>query len=154
MKDILQLVFTKTRILAVKVATLVTFLAMVKTLDQVNFSYYSFQRTRYSLLKQTSLTQKLVPLLSKIRTKEPAVMVSSSELMHLLLPEIFLDGDIICSRGYGFQGRSRSSGYTGSASTMGHVDGPLFVVPFLSLSESNQLLQCSVSASSADSWKS
>lgn len=32
----LQLVFTKTRILTVKVATLVTFLAMVKTLDQVS----------------------------------------------------------------------------------------------------------------------
>jgi len=30
-----QLVFTKTRILTVKVATLVTFLSMVKTLDQV-----------------------------------------------------------------------------------------------------------------------
>ncbi|GLB35144.1 putative protein tyrosine kinase [Lyophyllum shimeji] len=53
------LVFTKTRILTVKVATLVTFLAMVKTLDQ------------------TSLTQKLVPLLSKIRTKEPAVMMAT-----------------------------------------------------------------------------
>ncbi|PBK77709.1 other/SCY1 protein kinase [Armillaria solidipes] len=52
-------VFTKTRILTVKVATLETFLAMVKTLDQ------------------TSLTQKLVPLLSKIRTKEPAVMTAT-----------------------------------------------------------------------------
>ncbi|PPQ66892.1 hypothetical protein CVT26_009832 [Gymnopilus dilepis] len=54
-----KLVFTKTRILSVKVATLVTFLAMVKTLDQ------------------SSLTQKLVPLLSKIRTKEPAVMMAT-----------------------------------------------------------------------------
>lgn len=53
------LVFTKTRILSVKVATLVTFLSMVKTLDQ------------------TSLTQKLVPLLAKIRTKEPAVMMAT-----------------------------------------------------------------------------
>ncbi|KAF8644148.1 hypothetical protein AX16_008675 [Volvariella volvacea WC 439] len=53
------LVFSKTRILSVKVATLVTFLSMVKTLDQ------------------TSLTQKLVPLLSKIRTKEPAVMMAT-----------------------------------------------------------------------------
>ncbi|RDB21346.1 Protein kinase domain-containing protein ppk32 [Hypsizygus marmoreus] len=52
-------VFTKTRILTVKVATLVTFLTMVKTLDQ------------------SSLTQKLVPLLSKIRTKEPAVMMAT-----------------------------------------------------------------------------
>ena len=31
-----QLVFTKTRVLSVKVATLNTFLAMVKTLDQVS----------------------------------------------------------------------------------------------------------------------
>ncbi|KAF8919611.1 kinase-like domain-containing protein [Mucidula mucida] len=53
------LVFTKTRVLSVKVATLATFLAMVKTLDQ------------------SSLTQKLVPLLSKIRTKEPAVMMAT-----------------------------------------------------------------------------
>ncbi|KAI0317305.1 hypothetical protein OF83DRAFT_1058941, partial [Amylostereum chailletii] len=53
------LVFTRTRILSVKVATLVTFLSMVKTLDQ------------------SSLTQKLVPLLSKIRTKEPAVMMAT-----------------------------------------------------------------------------
>ncbi|KAF8894414.1 kinase-like domain-containing protein [Infundibulicybe gibba] len=53
------LVFTQTRILTVKVATLATFLTMVKTLDQ------------------TSLTQKLVPLLSKIRTKEPAVMMAT-----------------------------------------------------------------------------
>ncbi|TDL27250.1 kinase-like protein [Rickenella mellea] len=52
-------VFTGTRILSVKVTTLQTFLAMVKTLDQ------------------TSLTQKLVPLLSKIRTKEPAVMLAT-----------------------------------------------------------------------------
>ncbi|KAH8108130.1 other/SCY1 protein kinase [Cristinia sonorae] len=53
------LVFTKTRILTVKVATLTTFLSMVKTLDQ------------------SSLTQKLVPLLSKIRTKEPAVTMAT-----------------------------------------------------------------------------
>ncbi|KAJ6500441.1 kinase-like domain-containing protein [Mycena sanguinolenta] len=53
------IVFTKTRVLTVKVATLTTFLAMVKTLDQ------------------TSLTQKLVPLLSKIRTKEPAVTMAT-----------------------------------------------------------------------------
>ena len=37
-----QLVFTKTRILSVKVATLITFLSMVKTLDQVKkFSLYA-----------------------------------------------------------------------------------------------------------------
>ncbi|KAL1947967.1 hypothetical protein VTO73DRAFT_13691 [Trametes versicolor] len=53
------LVFTKTRVLSVKVATLETFFSMVKTLDQ------------------SSLTQKLVPLLSKIRTKEPAVTMAT-----------------------------------------------------------------------------
>ncbi|KAF7966844.1 hypothetical protein HWV62_36889 [Athelia sp. TMB] len=53
------IVFTKTRILSVKIATLTTFLSMVKTLDQTN------------------LTQKLVPLLSKIRTKEPGVMMAT-----------------------------------------------------------------------------
>ncbi|KAF8275226.1 kinase-like domain-containing protein [Lactarius quietus] len=52
-------VFTQTRLLSVKVATLVTFLSMVPTLDQ------------------TSLTQNLVPLLSKIRTKEPAVTMAT-----------------------------------------------------------------------------
>ncbi|KAE9407078.1 hypothetical protein BT96DRAFT_954642 [Gymnopus androsaceus JB14] len=56
------LVFTKTRILTVKVATLATFLAMVKTLDQVGILFS---------------TQKMVPLLSKIRTKEPAVMMAT-----------------------------------------------------------------------------
>ncbi|CCA68430.1 related to bovine rhodopsin kinase and to YGR052w [Serendipita indica DSM 11827] len=53
------LVFTKTKILSVKVNTLVCFLSMVKTLDT------------------SSLTQKLVPLLAKIRTKEPAVMMAT-----------------------------------------------------------------------------
>ncbi|CAE6465506.1 unnamed protein product [Rhizoctonia solani] len=56
------LVFTKTRVLSVKVSTLVCFLAMVKTLDQA------------------SLTQKLVPLLSKIRTKEPSVMLATLDV--------------------------------------------------------------------------
>ncbi|XP_006458297.1 hypothetical protein AGABI2DRAFT_199815 [Agaricus bisporus var. bisporus H97] len=53
------LVFSKTKVLSVKVATLVTFLTMVKTLDT------------------SSLTQKLVPLLAKIRTREPAVMMAT-----------------------------------------------------------------------------
>ncbi|PPQ63200.1 hypothetical protein CVT24_005745 [Panaeolus cyanescens] len=60
------LVFTKTRLLSVKVATLVTFLAMVKTLDQ------------------SSLTQKLVPLLSKIRTKEPAVTMATLDVQEAM----------------------------------------------------------------------
>ncbi|EAU88393.1 other/SCY1 protein kinase [Coprinopsis cinerea okayama7 len=59
-------VFSKTRILSVKVATLVTFLAMVKTLDQ------------------SSLTQKLVPLLSKIRTKEPSVMMATLDVQEAM----------------------------------------------------------------------
>lgn len=53
------LVFSKTKVLTVKVATLATFLTMVKTLDT------------------SSLTQKLVPLLARIRTKEPAVMMAT-----------------------------------------------------------------------------
>ncbi|TEB36020.1 kinase-like protein [Coprinellus micaceus] len=55
-----------TRILSVKVATLKTFLVMVKTLDKL------------------VLTQKLVPLLSKIRTKEPAVMTSTLEVQEAM----------------------------------------------------------------------
>ncbi|GJJ12295.1 hypothetical protein Clacol_006536 [Clathrus columnatus] len=57
------LVFTKTRILSVKVQTLDCFVQMVKTLDQ------------------SSLTQKLVPLLSKIRTKVRFVSLSLSLLI-------------------------------------------------------------------------
>ncbi|KAH7107745.1 kinase-like protein [Auriculariales sp. MPI-PUGE-AT-0066] len=60
------LVFTKTRILTVKVATLVCFKSMVQTLDQ------------------SSLTQKLVPLLSKIRTKEPAVMLATLDVQEAM----------------------------------------------------------------------
>jgi SCY1-like protein 2 len=42
--DTHQLVFTKTRILSVKVATLVTFLSMVKILDQVNMEIFPRSR--------------------------------------------------------------------------------------------------------------
>ncbi|KZV84068.1 kinase-like protein [Exidia glandulosa HHB12029] len=60
------LVFTKTRILTVKVATLVCFKSMVKTLDQM------------------SLTKNLVPLLYKIKTKEPAVMLATLDLQEAM----------------------------------------------------------------------
>ncbi|EJD53253.1 kinase-like protein [Auricularia subglabra TFB-10046 SS5] len=60
------LVFTKTRILTVKVSSLVCFKSMVQTLDQ------------------TSLTQKLVPLLSKIRTKEPSVMLATLDVQEAM----------------------------------------------------------------------
>lgn len=53
------IVFTKTRILAVKVQTLECFLALVPTLNK------------------SVLTQKLVPLLAKIKTKEPSVMMAT-----------------------------------------------------------------------------
>jgi SCY1-like protein 2 len=46
-----QILFTKTRILSIKVQTLDCFKAMVKTLDKA------------------TLTTKLVPLLAKIKTK-------------------------------------------------------------------------------------
>jgi len=51
--------FTRTRILTIKVQTLECFRAMVSTLDA------------------TTLTTKLVPLLAKIKTKEPAVMMAT-----------------------------------------------------------------------------
>jgi SCY1-like protein 2 len=54
-----QILFTRTRILTVKVQTLECFRAMVSTLDA------------------TTLTTKLVPLLAKIKTKEPAVMMAT-----------------------------------------------------------------------------
>lgn len=62
----LQILFTKTRILSVKVCTLECFLAMVPILTQVR----QLCDLRPDLTsRQTVLTQKLVPLLAKIRTK-------------------------------------------------------------------------------------
>ncbi|KAK4053288.1 Protein kinase domain-containing protein ppk32 [Microbotryomycetes sp. JL221] len=52
-------VFSKTTLLSVKVNTLICFHSMIKTLDKY------------------TLTEKLVPLLSKIKTKEPAVMIAT-----------------------------------------------------------------------------
>ncbi|KAK4048951.1 Protein kinase domain-containing protein ppk32 [Microbotryomycetes sp. JL201] len=52
-------VFSKTTLLSVKVNTLICFHSMIKTLDKY------------------TLTEKLVPLLAKIKTKEPAVMVAT-----------------------------------------------------------------------------
>lgn len=52
-------VFSRTTMLSVKVNTLICFHSMVKTLDKF------------------TLTEKLVPLLAKIKTKEPAVMVAT-----------------------------------------------------------------------------
>ncbi|KAG8715536.1 hypothetical protein FRC11_003287 [Ceratobasidium sp. 423] len=75
------LVFTKTRILSVKVNTLVCFLAMVKTLDQVGtFVHLVCAMNLCPPLVKASLTQKLVPLLSKIRTKEPSVMLATLDV--------------------------------------------------------------------------
>lgn len=54
-----QILFTRTRALSVKVLTLDTFRLMVATLDK------------------TTLTTKLVPLLAKIKTKEPSVMMAT-----------------------------------------------------------------------------
>jgi SCY1-like protein 2 len=53
------MLFTRTRVLSVKVLTIETFRDMVVTLDK------------------TTLTTKLVPLLAKIKTKEPAVMMAT-----------------------------------------------------------------------------
>lgn len=56
---------------------------------------------------QSSLTQKLVPLLSKIRTKEPAVMVCSKLIFepHAIYTHIIVDGDSWSTRGHGNEGR-------------------------------------------------
>ena len=56
----MQILFTKTRILSTKIGTLDVFRELVKVLDK------------------TSLTQKLVPLLAKIKTKEADVMVGEA----------------------------------------------------------------------------
>ncbi|KZO99308.1 kinase-like protein [Calocera viscosa TUFC12733] len=58
----IAVLFTKTRVLSVKVDTLLCFLHLVKVLDT------------------TSLTQKMVPLLSRIRTKEPSVMMATLDV--------------------------------------------------------------------------
>ncbi|ORY66808.1 hypothetical protein BCR35DRAFT_308461 [Leucosporidium creatinivorum] len=52
-------VFTKTTMLSVKVNTLICFHSMIQILDKF------------------TLTEKLVPLLAKIKTKEPAVMIAT-----------------------------------------------------------------------------
>jgi len=53
------IVFSKTTLLSVKVNTLICFHSMVKILDKY------------------TLTEKLVPLLARIKTKEPAVMIAT-----------------------------------------------------------------------------
>lgn len=57
-------------------------------------------------LDQTVLTQKLVPLLSKIRTKEPAVMVWLTDPLHVRIDVYWwaLDGHATRTRGDGVQG--------------------------------------------------
>lgn len=58
----------------------------------------------FELSSQSNLTQKLVPLLSKIRTKEPGVMVRRYRSCTLITPlNANPDGNPICSRGYGIQ---------------------------------------------------
>jgi hypothetical protein len=78
-----QILFTKTRILSIKVQTLDCFTAMVKTLDKA------------------TLTTKLVPLLAKIKTKEPAVMVCYLAQVEKDRADR-IDGNFGCTRGYGF----------------------------------------------------
>lgn len=72
---------------------------------------------------QSSLTQKLVPLLSKIRTKEPAVIVSATCMAFTPeQPQLywmdFTDGDFDCSRGHGIQSGSRSSRHSNPSTTL------------------------------------
>ena len=53
---------------------------------------------------QSNLTQKLVPLLSKIRTKEPGVMVRGYlPCTKFSTLSVNPDGNVVCSRSYGVQ---------------------------------------------------
>lgn len=65
--------FTRTRILSIKVQTLECFRAMVSTLDA------------------TTLTSKLVPLLAKIKTKEPAVTMATLSVHEAMGQKVSLD---------------------------------------------------------------
>ncbi|EGG05648.1 uncharacterized protein MELLADRAFT_87911 [Melampsora larici-populina 98AG31] len=57
--ETLDMIFSKTTLLSIKVNTLICFHSMVKILDKF------------------TLTEKLVPLLARIKTKEPAVMIAT-----------------------------------------------------------------------------
>ncbi|WOO80983.1 Protein kinase domain-containing protein ppk32 [Vanrija pseudolonga] len=67
------ILFTRTRILSVKVQTLECFRAMVATLDA------------------TTLTTKLVPLLAKIKTKEPAVTMATLSVQEAMGQKVSLE---------------------------------------------------------------
>ncbi|TXT13561.1 hypothetical protein VHUM_00928 [Vanrija humicola] len=67
------ILFTRTRILSVKVQTLECFRAMVSTLDA------------------TTLTTKLVPLLAKIKTKEPAVTMATLSVQEAMGQKVSLE---------------------------------------------------------------
>ncbi|KLT42100.1 kinase-like protein [Cutaneotrichosporon oleaginosum] len=69
----IAILFTRTRILSVKVQTLDCFTAMVSTLDT------------------TTLTTKLVPLLAKIKTKEPAVMMATLSVHEAMGQKVSLE---------------------------------------------------------------
>lgn len=83
---------------------------------------------------QTSLTQKLVPLLSKIRTKEPAVTVSLAlvgllpfEWTWRILNGRMADGHAPSTRGNGYESRPGGCCDTRSSATMGHGYGTAYV---------------------------
>jgi hypothetical protein len=132
-----QIVFTKTTLLSVKVETLRCFLAMVTILDKV--SRHTMERPSALLILlalQAVLTQKLVPLLAKIRTKgelrielyqakfmidrsswlvfvEPSVMVRLMDSLAVWLCahdwwSVVTDGNSRCTRGHGNESRPRS----------------------------------------------
>ncbi|KAL1410897.1 Protein kinase domain-containing protein ppk32 [Vanrija albida] len=67
------ILFTRTRILSVKVQTLDCFRSMVATLDA------------------TTLTTKLVPLLAKIKTKEPAVTMATLSVQEAMGQKVSLE---------------------------------------------------------------
>lgn len=69
MLELEQLVFTKTRMLSVKIATLVTFLAMVKTLDQVCCLVESFDSS--NSFSRQALLRNWCPYFLKFAQKSP-----------------------------------------------------------------------------------
>lgn len=66
-------VFTKTTQLSTKVNTLICFHSLIATLDKF------------------TLTEKLVPLLSKIKTKEPAVMIATLAVHEAMGSKVEID---------------------------------------------------------------
>ena len=74
--------FAHTTILAIKVQTLICFHALLKVLDKVFEIYLRALRKKYATnkkfyIQKFTMTEKLIPLLKNIKTKEPTVVVNN-----------------------------------------------------------------------------